>query len=290
MIFCLYTNHGALNSQPVFNAFAKSVIDAGHTVIYNEPYRVGNHYNNYDVAVIWSVLWHGRMDKNKTVWEQNRLEDRPVIVLEVGSLHRGYLWKVGLNGINRDAYFAPKNNDSSRADMLGLKLQPWKNNQDGPIVICTQHTKSHQWHNMPPVDKWLHKTITAIRKRSDKHIILRPHPRCPLPGVEYEYERVTRVMPQRITGSYDDYDFNMSDAYCVVNWSSNPAIQAIIQGIPAFVGPSSLAYDVAQHSVKQINNPITPDRTQWLNDLAHIEYSTHEIAAGIPLKHLTSKL
>ena len=60
MIFCLYTDYGALNSQPVFHAFAKSVADAGHTVIYNEPYRVFDHYDNYDVAVIWSVLLHTR--------------------------------------------------------------------------------------------------------------------------------------------------------------------------------------------------------------------------------------
>ena len=67
MIFCLYTDYGALNSQPVFHAFAKSVVDAGHTVIYNEPYRVMDHYDNYDVAVIWSVLWNGRMAQNKYV-------------------------------------------------------------------------------------------------------------------------------------------------------------------------------------------------------------------------------
>ncbi len=44
MIFCLYTDYGALNSKPIFEAFAKSLIDAGHTVIYNEPYRVMDHY------------------------------------------------------------------------------------------------------------------------------------------------------------------------------------------------------------------------------------------------------
>ena len=111
MIFCLYTDHGALNSKPIFEAFAKSIIDAGHTVIYNEPYRLMGHYNNYDVAVIWSVLWDGRMSKNKDVWEQNRMLNKPVIVLEVGGINRGTTWKVGLNGINRDAYFGEQDND-----------------------------------------------------------------------------------------------------------------------------------------------------------------------------------
>ena len=119
MIFCLYTDYGALNSKPIFEAFAKSVTDAGHTVIYNEPYRVMSHYENYDVAVIWSVLWNGRMAQNKTVWEQNRLLDRPVIVLEVGGIKRGTTWKVGLNGINKDAYFGNATRGSNRAERFG---------------------------------------------------------------------------------------------------------------------------------------------------------------------------
>ena len=282
MKFSFFTNHGALNSKPVFEAFAHSVVKAGHTVLYNKP--------DFDVAVIWSILWHGRMSENKKIWEQCIQNNKPIIVLEVGCLDRGNLWKVGLNGINRDAYFAPKGNDNSRAKMLGLELQPWKHNEDGPIVICLQHTKSHQWYNMPPVDKWLDKTISTIRKRTDRDIILRPHPRCPLPGIEYEYKNVRSIHPTKISGSYDDYDFDMSDAYCVINWSSNPATQAIMQGIPAFVGPSSLAYDVAETDLKKINSPVMPDRTQWLNDLAHVEYTTHEIADGTPLKHLTDIL
>jgi hypothetical protein len=290
MIFCLYTDYGALNSQPVFHAFAKSVVDAGHTVIYNEPYRLMDHYNNYDVAVIWSVLWNGRMAQNKTVWEQNRLHNRPVIVLEVGALNRGTMWKVGLNGINRDAYFAPKKNNNERANMLGLKLKPWTYNEDGPIVICLQHNKSQQWATMPPHDKWLDNTLSTIRKRTNRLIIIRPHPRCPIPLFSDKYKNVDVQYPVKNNTTYDDYEFDMSDAYAVVSWSSNPAIQAILQGVPVFVGPSSLAYDVAQHSVKEINNPIRPDRTQWLNDLAHVEYSTHEIAAGYPLKHLTLQL
>jgi hypothetical protein len=33
-----------------------------------------------------------------------------------------------------------------------------------------------------------------------------------------------------------------------------------------------------------------PDRTQWLNDYAHTEYTVEEISQGIPLKRLTDKL
>ena len=57
MIFSLWTDNGAMNSKPVFQAFEKSLKDAGCTVVHNSL--------DADVAVIWSVLWHGRMAQNK---------------------------------------------------------------------------------------------------------------------------------------------------------------------------------------------------------------------------------
>ena len=116
MKFSLWTNHGALNSKPIFDAFAYSCLDAGHTVGYNDK--------SADVDVIWSVLWYGRMANNRAIWERAEQNKKPIIVLEVGGLKRNITWKVGLNGINREAYFGPKGNDSTRAKKLGLECKP----------------------------------------------------------------------------------------------------------------------------------------------------------------------
>jgi len=291
MIFCLYTDYGALNSKPVFEAFAKSVIDAGHTVIYNEPYRVGGHYSNYDVAVIWSVLWHGRMSKNQTVWEQNRMLDKPVIVLEVGGINRGTTWKVGLNGINRTAYFGDKDNDRVRADSLGLVCKPWRSNGDY-VLICGQHDKSLQWQGMPRMSNWFLNTYDEIRKYTDRPIIFRPHPRCRLEHIERGLKHVTRQEPKQIANTYDDFDMGFNNVHCTISYSSNPGIHSIIAGVPSFVSTHSLAYPVANDIdfLHDIENPVMPDRTQWLNDYAHTEYTVDEISQGLPLKHLTSKI
>ena len=62
--------------------------------------------------------------------------------------------------------------------------------------------------------------------------------------------------------------------------------------VPAFVGTSSLAYDVGNDIdfMHDIEKPLTPDRQQWLNDYAHTEWATQEISQGIPLNLLTDKL
>ena len=113
MKFSLWTDNGALNSKPIFTAFATSLHNNGHSVLYND--MAG------DIHVIWSVLWYGRMAPNKTVWDEAQRQGKPVIVLEVGGIKRGTTWKVGLNGINREANFGPMGNDDSRVSKLGIK-------------------------------------------------------------------------------------------------------------------------------------------------------------------------
>ena len=277
MKFSLWTQYGALNSKPIFDAFANSLNSNGHVVVYND--------SSADINVIWSVLFNGRMAGNKAVWEQQK----PTIVLEVGGIKRGTTWKVGLNGINRDAYFGPSSNNNTRANELGLKLSPWKYTGEY-ILIAGQHDKSLQWKDMPSMATWVHDTITFIRAQTDRPIIFRPHPRCPLPAIEHDFKDVKRQTPKQIKNTYNDFDMQFDNIWATVSWSSNPGIHSVINGVPAFTGPSSLAFDVAEQNLRNIDNPLYCDRTQWLNDYAHTEYTIEEISQGIPLKHLTSKL
>ena len=281
MKFSLWKQYGALNSNPVFDAFAHSLMANGHDVVWNNPVS--------DVDVIWSVLWNGRMAANKTIWERNLAQSKPTVVLEVGGIKRGTTWKVGLNGINRDAYFGPSGNSSERADKLGLKLKPWHTNGEY-ILLCGQHEKSEQWRDMPRMSKWVMDTIENIQAHTDRTIIFRPHPRCTLPEIEREYRNVKRQDPRHINGTYDDYDMQFDNVYCTVSWTSNPGIHSVIEGVPAYTSNSSLAWDVSIKSLTNINNPPQPDRQQWLNDYAWTEYTIEEISAGLALKRLTNKL
>jgi len=281
MRFSLFKQYGALNSKPVFEAFEHSLRNAGHIIEEDSMHS--------DVAVIWSVLFNGRMASNRPIWEYYTRTGKKVIVLEVGGIQRGTTWKVGLNGINRDAYFGPTGMDNSRAVQQGLSLKPWR--KDGEyILICGQHDKSLQWKNMPRMSNWFLETYDTIRKHTDRPIVFRPHPRCRLEHIESGLKHVYRQDPVHIGGTYDDFNLGFDNVYCTVSWSSNPGIHSVINGVPAFVGPSSLAYDVAGHDLNLIEYTQTPDRTQWLNDYAWTEYTVEEIASGLPLKRLTKRL
>ncbi len=281
MKISLFKEYGALNSKPVFEAFEQSLNAAGHTVYESDMHA--------DVAVIWSVLFHGRMAGNKPVWDYYRKTGRNVIVLEVGGIRRGTTWKVGINGINRDAYFGPDNCASGREHTLSLELKPWRENGEF-ILLCGQHDKSLQWRNMPSMSNWVIQTIDEIRQYTDRPIIFRPHPRCPLPHIERGFRNVYRQDPVHIPGSYDNYDLAFSRIWTTVSWSSNPGPQSIIAGVPAVVGPNSLAWDVATQTLAEIETPRMPDRSQWLCNYAYTEWTVNEIREGIPLNRLTPAL
>jgi len=59
----IWTEYGPQNSKPIFDAFVKSLEDAGETIVLNRSV-------NADVAVIWSVLWRGRMENYKRIWDE----------------------------------------------------------------------------------------------------------------------------------------------------------------------------------------------------------------------------
>ena len=270
----IFDQYGALNSSPVFAAIRAGLnqLDIEHNSMDTSA----------DVAVIWSQLWHGRMKNNRGVWDTFRASNRPVVVVEVGMLQRGRTWKLGVNGTGNNAYYG-RDLIPNRAAQLRLEAKPWTNSGYN-IVIAAQRSDSEQWAGQPPTAAWLTETARTIRKYTDRPILIRPHPRqriTDIPGCGIE-------MPRPIPGTYDSFDYErcLSTAWAVVNHNSGPGSLAVLSGVPAFVHSSSLAAPVGNLDLSTINDPVKPDRTAWLERLAHTEWYTDEIATGLPLKRL----
>ena len=277
MIFSLYNKFGALNSQPVFDAISHGLQRHGHKVVYHDDCA--------DVAVIWSQLWAGRMRPNQHVWHHYRQANKPVLVLEVGALQRGTTWRLMPNGQN---CFLSTNNSSHRRQQLGIDMLDW-HYSGKEIVIALQRADSNQWAGQPSLEDWVNSTIASIRQHTDRPIVVRPHPR-------YRLGRINHVceiqQPQRMTNTYDDYNIakSVKRAWALVNHNSNPGVTAVLHGTPSFVGTSSIAGPVANLDFSKIENPLRPDRTQWVNDLAWTEWTTDEISQGQGLEQAVSML
>ena len=280
----IWPEYGPLNSKPIFKAFIKSLQNAGDTLYINKE-------ADADVAVIWSVLWLGRMSNAKRIWERYRSKGKPVVVLEVGGLRRNKSFKVAINGINRDADFANQTFDAKRWPLFQHELRPW--NQTGDmIVICGQHDSSEQWKGLPRMNLWISKQIEQIRKITNKPILVRPHPRNNIQFKESDFDNVKIRLPKRDYRTYDDTDFKatLERTWAVVNHSSNPAMESVIKGIPVFVSESSLCYDVGNTNISDINKPAMPNRHSWANKLAYTEWFEDEIEQGLPWTRIKKRL
>ena len=280
----VYTKFGPNNSKKVFEAFIESLEKAGDEIQLNCN-------GNSDVSVIWSVLWQGRMVGNRKIWEESQQKNKPVVVLEVGGIKRNETFKVGINGINREADFANQSVDSERWKKFNIELKPWAQTGE-EIIICGQHHNSHQWRNNPKMPNWFEQQIIEIRKHTDKPIVVRPHPRNRLGVDTTKFKNVRVVHPVKDQNTYDDTDFNqkLKNAWAVVNHSSNPAMQSVFNGIPVFVSEASLSYDVGNSSLANINKPKMPDRQTWANRLAYTEWTTEEIKQGLPWARIKKRL
>lgn len=274
MKFSIFDKFGAGNSAPVFQAFRQGLERLGM--------QHSSHDDSADVAVIWSVVWAGRMAGNQQIWQRFRDSGRSVIVLEVGALQRGKTWKIAVNGTGSYAYHG-QGLDLGRPAKLGLRARAWRHT-GSKIVICTQRTDSLQWQGQPDIAVWLDNVREILRMHTDRRLVVRPHPRQRIPHIKgLEYSPAVAIK-----GSYDDFDFEKitQDTWAVINHNSGPGIQSVLLGVPAFVDASSLAAPVANLDLGSIESPQMPDRGSWLLQLSHTEWTVEEIATGWPLQRL----
>jgi hypothetical protein len=231
------------------------------------------------------------MEQYKKIWNHYRSQGKPVVVLEVGGLRRNQSFKIGINGINGDADFANQEFDDRRWPLFEHKLKPW-NPSGEMIVICGQHDASEQWKGLPRMEQWITQQIKEIRKYTTRPILVRPHPRNPIQIKEENFQNVKIRFPKKDYRTYDDTDFKatLERTWAVVNHSSNPAMEAVINGIPVFVSNSSLCHDVGNTNLADINTPAMPNRINWANKLSYTEWFEKEIEQGLPWQRIKKRL
>jgi hypothetical protein len=269
MNIAYFPNQCARNSVSVMTAVINSLRRAGHVCVENSW--------DADAAVIWSVLWHGRMAGNQAVWTHYRQQRKPVICIDVGALYRGETWKIALNNITADGHYGHTENlDLDRPRKLGISLAI--NLSVNPqIVIAAQHADSLQVAKLDSIETWITEQIEQLQQVTDRPVVIRPHPRSMLNFEKLPKNSVIE-RPRRIVNTYDSYNL-VFDCHAMINYNSGPGIQAALAGTRPVVDSSSLASPVGieLHNIEQ---PYTIDRDHWLVEICHTEYTVDEIDRG----------
>ena len=269
----------ALNSRPVMSA----VLD----VLQGSGILTQENSMDSDAAVIWSVLWHGKMKANQEVYEHYRAQGKPVIIIEIGALYRGTTWKIAVNNITADGYYGHTENlDWDRPRKLGISLAVTAFHRP-EILIAAQHQHSLQVQDLPSIEAWIYKQILRIRQFSDRPIVVRPHPRSVL-NTKLLPSDVVFEEPNPLANTYDSFDMHF-DCHAAVNYNSGTGIQAGISGTRPIVDRSSLAYPVSV-SYAELEQPYLIDRDRWLVEICHTEYTLQEIQRGLWLQRISPAL
>ena len=189
---------------------------------------------------------------------------------------------LGDGGIKRKARYFNEHSPSDRWKKLKFEMKPWRTTGKHILVIGQNEVGISSQHIN--VLDWWSKIIQEINELTNRPVLFRKHPS-------------QRRLP--IYGIYKPSPFNnkdiiqdlQNDIWCVVARTTNGAVDAILNGIPVITPDDwSMAYDVAGHDIKQINNPPTPDRTQWAYDLAYCQWAFPEYASGEAWLHYRNHL
>jgi len=178
-------------------------------------------------------------------------------------IDNGYFRPGHYNGYYRVTKNSPQHNgkgtaDSSRWDALDIKMTPWKLHGDYVLIVCQSRTY-FELRGMRG-QHFLYDTIAEISKYTDKPIIVRPKPTIRTKSRPLEHD--------------------LKNAWCVVTYSSNVAVEAVIAGVPVFPLADCAASIMGLPSLSKIDNPIYPDRLQWAWNLAANQWTIKEIKSG----------
>ena len=281
MKIAVFPKTSSIAGRPVMKAFIESLQGEDYVICENHERPEA------DVVVMWS--WLLGMYGRDAIYKHYKCTHTKFLIIEVGALQRNTSWKLAINGINRDANFGNQSVDDKRLSQFNLQTKPWQDGGDH-IIICGQNENSLAWDQGNTID-WATTVIEWIRSYTDRPIWFRPHPRFPVSFAENKSNNVHVSVPKKVQG-YDEVDFNsaLKNAYAVVNYNSNPAIESVLAGVPVYVAESSLCYPVGKAISTNLDRPAKPDRSEWLEQISYTEWFVEEIKQGMPWKRLRPHL
>jgi hypothetical protein len=236
-------------------------------------------YEPSDVAVVFGT-YKKQVPisyRRGNVVHQQKTASQKTVILETGYLNRGSksydYYAAGLDGLNGRATFHNENSPADRAYIFRESVKPWR--EDGKhILLCGQVPWDASVDHIDFLD-WTRKTSDSLYRATPRHIVYRSHPLVKTPAPDGT-TRSTKMHLQ------DD----LEDCWVVVTFNSNSAVEAALAGIPVIaVDEGSMALPIA-NSIGEINNPRTPDRTQWLNNLCYAQWTPKEMSGGMAWNQL----
>jgi len=175
--------------------------------------------------------------------------NEPFLYLDHAYFDRGYdklNFRAIYSGIHQTNIL---NVDDNRRKKFNIKLKDWKNGSK--ILLIPAAKNPLDYHNE---QGWNEKVVKELMGLTKREIL---------------------VKAKKTNGLGDA----LNDVYCLVSHTSVAAVESVINGVPVAVSVHNPAYQVGT-DVSKVNNPVTPDRENWLNSLSYSQFTLEELKSG----------
>lgn len=256
----------AAHHQRAAKAFAAGLARHGveHKVV------VGDAGQPADLYVVWG-------HRRGQIFDRQKREGRHYLVMERGYFRDRFAYtSLGYDGLNGRADFCNADVPGDRWEKHGVPLAPWRNPRRGYVLLLGQVYGDASLAGVHYAN-WL-RHVSAQLRAMGREVVFRPHPLAPS-------SRVERV--QVVGGTLAEA---FAGARCALTYNSNSGVDAVLAGVPLITTDrGSMAWDVAAHSLLQVDDPPTPDREAWAHRLAYCQWTEAEITSGEAWDHLRRK-
>ncbi len=212
------------------------------------------------------------------------------VYFDKGYINRGWdasedreaYYRFSLDSFQPLPYFQAIPRPPDRWEKLNVKLHPRRENGEY-IIYAGCSEKFARWYHFEPTEHAT-RVIHEIKALTSRPIIYRPKPSygraVPIPGSVYSKGRCK-------------IEEELENAYALVTFSSNAALDAILYGVPAVVLGPGIARPVSNTDLSMINHlsfPTDQERFQWCCDLAYCQWQLKEIRDGTLWQELKNSL
>lgn len=146
------------------------------------------------------------------------------------------------------------------------------------ILICLQRNNGWSMHGTDVV-VYLQETLQKIKNFSDRPIIVRGHP-----GDKKTLQFLQQKLPMVKFSTNEHLVHDLQNAWATVVYNSSPGVASLIEGVPVFqLDPcleNSMYGEVANTSLKRLEDPKLCDRQQWIEKLSMSHWKFDELKSG----------
>lgn len=271
-------------------AIGKAIMADGHsyqvlrTADYGEDREHEGPVPGTELALVFGVK-----GKSAEIIKDHRMIDVPVLYLDKGiSRHKGEgghteFTRIFINGGSPDAYMMERKYRPDRFDDLRYRMEPRRERGDY-VLFCGSSQKYHDFHGLPPSQRYAEWVVKQLRKLTEQTIVYRPKPS------DHAARSISGAVHSHGTTQFGDA---LRRASVMVTHGSSAAVYAILGGVPVISLGQSITSPVAESEIGNVGDPFWPDeqlRRRWANAMAYCQWTTKELRDGSAWEHLREEL